>query len=195
MTNTLQIEAIKTKIYTIRGQKVILDRDLAELYQVETRYLNKAVKRNMARFPEKYMFQLTKDEFENLKFQFGTSSWGGTRKLPHAFTEHGALMAASILNSPVAIKINQIIIDVFIESREQITSNPSYDPLKEKIVRIEAEVQELKASQMVESSLIAGKVQKLSQQMNSFSDVLDNFQNNNIVIKRPEDGLDQDRLN
>ena len=104
---------IKDMIFEIRGEKVMLDRDLAQLYHVETRYLNKAVKRNMERFSEKYMFQLTTKEFSVLKFQFGTSSWGGTRKLPYAFTEHGVLMTSSILNRKIAIKINQKIIEFF----------------------------------------------------------------------------------
>lgn len=80
-------EIVSNKIYLIRNVKVMLDKDLAELYAVLTGNLNKAVKRNIKRFPEDFMFQLTKDEFENLKFQFGISSWGGTRRLPYAFTE------------------------------------------------------------------------------------------------------------
>ena len=91
-----EIEAIQNKIYEIRGQRVMLDRDLAELYQVTTGNLNKAVKRNIRRFPPDFMFQLTKEEFDFLKqtliFQNGISSWGGTRKLPYAFTENGVAM-------------------------------------------------------------------------------------------------------
>jgi len=85
-------EVIMNKIYLIRDQKIMLDKDLAELYGVLTGNLNKAVKRNIKRFPEDFMFQLTKEEFDNLKFQFGTSSWGGTRNLPYAFTEQGVAM-------------------------------------------------------------------------------------------------------
>ena len=92
-------EIISSKIYLIREQKVMLDNDLAELYQVETRRLNEQVKRNIDRFPEDFMFQLTQEEFENLKSQNATSSWGGRRKLPYAFTEHGVLMLSSVLNS------------------------------------------------------------------------------------------------
>jgi len=90
---------LHSRIYNIRGSNVMLDRDLAELYEVETRTLNQAVKRNGHRFPLKYMFQLNNNEFNNLKSQIVTSSWGGTRKPPFAFTEHGALMAASVLSS------------------------------------------------------------------------------------------------
>ena len=82
-------EAIMNRIYMIRGQKVMLDEDLADLYQVPTKRLNEQVKRNIDRFPADFMFQLTEEEFENLKSQFATSSWGGRRKLPSAFTEHG----------------------------------------------------------------------------------------------------------
>ena len=83
---TMSEEVILNKIYYVRNHKVMLDKDLAELYNVETRYLNKAVSRNLKRFPPDFMFQLTEPEFKNLMFQFGTSSWGGTRKLPYVFT-------------------------------------------------------------------------------------------------------------
>ena len=89
---THEITPIQSKIYEIRGQRVMLDFDLAALYQVETRVLNQAVKRNIKRFPEDFMFQLNSLEFENLKSQIVTSSWGGTRKLPYAFTEQGVAM-------------------------------------------------------------------------------------------------------
>lgn len=86
-------EIILEKIYVIRGQKVMLDRDLAEMYGVEVRRLNEAVKRNVIRFPEDFMFQLAQNEWRNLKSQFATSSWGGTRKSPYAFTEQGVAMS------------------------------------------------------------------------------------------------------
>ncbi len=113
MNELIPIEIIENKIFIIRGQKVMLDRDLAQLYEVETKNLNKAVKRNPGRFPEKFMFQLTKEEWDNLKFQFGTSSWGGKRKLPQVFTEHGTLMLSSVLNSKRAIAVSIQIIEVF----------------------------------------------------------------------------------
>jgi hypothetical protein len=91
-------EIIINKIYLIRGVKVMLDKDLAELYGVTTRDLNKAVHRNLKRFPDDFMYQLTKEEFSNLMFQFGTSSWGGTRKLPNAFTEQGVAMLSSVFS-------------------------------------------------------------------------------------------------
>lgn len=118
-------EIISNKIYLIRDVKVMLDKDLAELYGVLTGNLNKAVKRNIKRFPEDFMFQLTKDEFENLKFQFGISSWGGTRSLPHAFTEQGVAMLSGILNSDRAINVNIQIMRIFTKIREVLTDNLS----------------------------------------------------------------------
>ncbi|MFC1739560.1 ORF6N domain-containing protein [Planctomycetota bacterium] len=99
-------ERIKECIFLIRTQKVMLDKDLAALYGVQTRNLNKAVPRNLDRFPADFMFQLTKEEFENLKFHFGTSRWGGTRKLPSAFTEQGVAMLSSVLRSKRAVEVN-----------------------------------------------------------------------------------------
>ena len=102
----MEIAVIQSKIYEVRGVKVMLDKDLASLYQVEVRVLNQAVKRNIKRFPSDFMFQLTKEEWENLKSQFVISSWGGIRKLPYAFTEQGLAMLSGILNSDVAISVN-----------------------------------------------------------------------------------------
>jgi len=127
MNEIIPIEIIENKIFIIRGQKVMFDNDLAMLYDVETKVLNQAVKRNIERFPEKFMFQLTNEEWANLKCQIGTSStttfnlksqivtssWGGKRKLPFVFTEHGTLMLSSILNSKRAIAVSIQIIEVF----------------------------------------------------------------------------------
>lgn len=99
-------EVLVDKIYNIREHKVMLDSDLATLYGIETKVLNQAVRRNFERFPADFMFQLTKTEFENLKSQFVTSSWGGRRTLPYVFTEHGVLMLSSVLNSKKAIQVN-----------------------------------------------------------------------------------------
>lgn len=113
MNELIPIEVIQNKIFIIRGLKVMLDSDLAQLYDVETKALNRAVKRNIERFPEKFMFQLTDEEWKNLKYQFGTSSWGGKRKMPYVFTEHGTLMLSSVLNSKRAINVSIQIIEVF----------------------------------------------------------------------------------
>jgi hypothetical protein len=122
---TIPDEVVISKIYYIRNQKVMLDSDLAELYEVETRVLNQQVKRNLERFPEDFMFQLTKIEWENLKSQNTTSSWGGRRKLPYVFTEHGVLMLSSALNSKKAIAVNIQIMRIFTKLREMLTDNLS----------------------------------------------------------------------
>jgi hypothetical protein len=112
-----------SKIYLIRGQKVMLDEDLAELYQVATGRLNEQVKRNIDRFPEDFMFQLTEGEFKNLKSQNATSSWGGRRKLPSAFTEHGVLMLSSVLNSGRAVAVNIQIMRIYTKMRELLLTH------------------------------------------------------------------------
>jgi hypothetical protein len=111
-------EVITNKIHLVRGLRVMFDDDLAELYKVPTKVLNQAVRRNLFRFPEDFMFQLTDNEYKNLKSQFVTSSWGGRRKLPLAFTEHGVAMLSSILNSEAAILVNIQIIRIFSKMRE-----------------------------------------------------------------------------
>jgi len=116
-------QLIESKILIIRGKKVMLDRDLAALYGVETFNLNKAVKRNIDRFPEDFMFQLTGEEFKNLIFHFGISSWGGTRKLPYVFTENGVAMLSSVLNSKRAVQVNIQIMRTFTKIREMLASN------------------------------------------------------------------------
>ncbi|MCL2073666.1 MAG: ORF6N domain-containing protein [Marinilabiliaceae bacterium] len=109
---------IHNKIYEIRGYRVMLDFDLAGIYKVETRALNQAVKRNIMRFPHDFMFQLTKEEFSYLISQIVISSWGGTRKLPFAFTEQGVAMLSGLLNSEVAIKANINIMRAFVVLRQ-----------------------------------------------------------------------------
>ena len=119
----MEIAVIQNKIYEIRGLRVMLDFDLASLYQVETKVLNRAVKRNIERFPERYMFQLNKEEFEHLRCQIGTSSGhGGTRYLPYAFTEQGVSMLSAVLRSPTAIQVSISIIDAFVAMRNYIAT-------------------------------------------------------------------------
>jgi len=120
----IPIEVIEKKIYIIRGEKVMLDSDLAALYETETRILIKAVKRNIDRFPKDFMIELTDKEFNNLKSQIGTSSsHGGRRKLPHAFTEQGVAMLSSVLNSDRAVKVNIEIMRAFVNLRRILSSN------------------------------------------------------------------------
>lgn len=143
-------ESIEGKILTIRGQKVMLDADMAELYGVETKVFNQAIKRNVNRFPEGFMFQLTSEEFADLKSQIGTSSLrsqivtsnnqierGGRRYLPYAFTEHGAIMAASVLNSPRAIEISVHVVRAFVHMRELVFGHKE---LAQKLAQLERKV-------------------------------------------------------
>lgn len=125
------------RILQIRGQRVLLDADLAELYDVDTKRLNEQVKRNANRFPADFMFQLTQEEFADLKSQFATSSWGGRRKLPFAFTEHGAIMAASVLNSRRAVETSVYVVRAFVQLRELLSSQKV---LAEQVTKLERRV-------------------------------------------------------
>ena len=116
-------EAVISKIFIVRGKKVMLDKDLAALYDVETKALNQAVKRNLLRFPADFMFQLSEQEFENLRSQIVTSSWGGRRTLPYAFPEQGVAMLSSVLNSERAILVNIHIIRIFTKLREMLLTH------------------------------------------------------------------------
>jgi hypothetical protein len=119
----IPIDVIEKKILLVDGRKVILDKDLAGLYGVTTGNLNKAVNRNKERFPEDFMVQLSLEEFNDLKFHFGTSSWGGTRKPPRAFTEQGIAMLSSVLSSQRAIQVNIEIMRTFVKLRELMSSH------------------------------------------------------------------------
>ena len=130
----LSHEIIERKIYLVRGRKVMFDRDLAALYGVTTGNLNKAVARNIDRFPDDFMFQLAPKEFKNLIFQFGTSSWGGTRKRPRAFTDYGILMLSSVLNSKRAVRVNVQIMRTFVRLRELLATHKN---LERKIYEME----------------------------------------------------------
>ena len=134
MAKAISRKLIESKIYDIRGKKVMLDVDLAELYGTETRNLKRQVTRNQERFPEDFAFQLTREEFNYLRSQIGTSSWGGTRYLPMVFTEHGILMLSNVIRSERAINVSVQIIRVFNTMREMIGQ---YQELFEKIRKIE----------------------------------------------------------
>ena len=134
MENEISTLQIEKKIFVIRSVQVMIDRDIAELYGVETRILNQAVKRNIERFPEEFMFQLNEDEFENWKSQIATSnsnlisqivisSWGGIRKPPFVFTEHGVTMLASVLKSETAVKASIQIVKAFVSMRHFVQNN------------------------------------------------------------------------
>jgi len=133
-SSIIPIERIYKSILVIRGHKIILDRDLAQLYGVETKVLNRAVSRNIDRFPEDFMFRLDKEEFENLRFHFGTSSWGGPRYRPRAFTEQGVAMLSSVLRSKRAVEVNIAIMRTFVKLRQILATNSA---LRRKIEAME----------------------------------------------------------
>jgi hypothetical protein len=135
MGNQVHMALIEKRIYLIRGQKVMLSQDLADLYEVEPKVLIQAVKRNIERFPDDFMFQLTNQEFINLKSQIVTSSWGGMRRAtPYAFTEQGVAMLSSVLRSNRAIAVNVEIMRAFVKLRELISSHSA---LAKKIAELE----------------------------------------------------------
>lgn len=130
----LHEENIASIIYMIRGEKVMLDMDLAGLYSVKTKSLKEAVRRNIDRFPNDFMFELTKEEFDNLKSQFVSSNWGGVRYVPFAFTEQGVAMLSGILNSERAIAVNIAIMRTFVQMRKLMMSNME---LSQRVVNLE----------------------------------------------------------
>lgn len=134
MSDLIRSQNIISQIYYIRGVKVMLDFHLAALYDVETRVLNQAVQRNIERFPEDFMFQLSDNEIKNLTSQIVTSSWGGRRRSPYAFTEQGVAMLSGVLRSGKAIKVNIAIMRAFVQMRELIGQNKE---LKKKLDKME----------------------------------------------------------
>lgn len=155
---TISTTEIRNLIYSIRGKQVMLDSDLASLYEVETKNLNKAVKRNIERFPTSFCFQLTEEEVENLRFQFGTSSlsYGGRRYLPYVFTEQGVAMTSAILRSDIAVKVSVEIMEAFVEMRRMLISNASLFHRLDKI-----EIKQLEADQKFEEIFKAMESDKL----------------------------------
>jgi ORF6N domain len=135
-TRLLPEEALFRKIHRVCDQKVLLDIDLADLYGVETKRLKEAVRRNRTRFPDDFMFEMTREETDNLRTQFASSSWGGSRYAPFAFTEQGVAMLSSVLNSERAIEVNIQIMRVFVKMRQWVTN---YADLLQKIESLERE--------------------------------------------------------
>ena len=135
----VDLQIIQSKIYEIRGQRVMLDFDLAELYGTETKYLKRAVKNNMKRFPLDFMFELTKEKFDSLRCNFSTSKRGGIRYMPFAFTEHGVAQLSSVLNSDIAIEENIQIIRAFIAMRQILLHSPQTE-----VSKLRQEIKELK---------------------------------------------------
>ena len=160
-------QEIENQIYTVREQQVMLDSDLARIYQVETKNLNKAVKRNTERFPVSFCFQLTEEEVENLRFQTGTSSlnYGGRRYLPYVFTEQGIAMLSAVLRSEIAIKVSIEIMNAFVEMRKILISNASLFHRLDKI-----ELKQLQSDQKFEELFKALESDKLHSEKGVFYD-------------------------
>ncbi|WP_289225439.1 ORF6N domain-containing protein [Bacteroides acidifaciens] len=140
---------IQRRIYEIRGQRVMLDFDLAELYGIETKYLKRSVKNNIRRFPPDFMFELTKEEFDSLRCNFSTSKRGGIRYMPFAFSEHGVAQLSAVLNSDIAIEVNIQIIRTFVAMRQWITTPPidKNAELREEMKKLKAYIEDVFADQ------------------------------------------------
>jgi phage regulator Rha-like protein len=147
MAKTISVEIVATKIFEIRGKKVMLDADLAGLYGVETKQLVRQVKRNIERFPEDFMYQLTVEEVINLRCQFGTSRWGGRRYLPFVFTQEGVAMLSSVLNSKRAIQVNIQIMRAFVKLKELLLTHKDLaiklEALEKKYVEYDEKIQKI----------------------------------------------------
>jgi hypothetical protein len=157
----MELEQIKNSILEIRGKKVILDFELAKMYQTETKRLKESVRRNIRRFPSDFMFELTSEEWENLRSQFATSSWGGQRYSPFAFTEQGVAMLSSILNSEIAIVVNIANMRAFVMMRQFALT---YKELSEKLIELEKQhIQKFDDIEQVLNYLIQKDNQKTQQ--------------------------------
>jgi len=147
MKDLIPQEVVENKIYLIRGHKVMLDAELARLYKVATKRLKEQVKRNIKRFPDDFMFQLTPQEFEILRSQFATSRWGGERYLPYVFTEQGVAMLSSVLNSERAIQVNIAIMRAFVKLRQILSTHKELvhklNELEKKFEKHDVEIQSI----------------------------------------------------
>ena len=196
MKNNNQIQIIESKILSIRGQQVMLDRDLAELYQVETKVLNQAVKRNLHKFPDRYYFQLTNDEWESLRSQSVTSKnkRGGRTYVPYVFSRNGCLQASNVLNSPISNEMSIFIIDAFVA----LTLNyqhPNYELLREQILRLQsdtklinAEMLALKKDHKIDLNVQNMEINDLNEKVTELLTEFNKFRDSSIIIKK-DDGI------
>jgi hypothetical protein len=199
--DSANLNTIQTKIVEVRGMRVMLDCDLAGLYQVETKVLNQAVKRNMDSFPDDFLFRLTENEFDYLKSQSVTSSWGGTRKLPFVFTEYGCIQASTVLKSKAARTINIFVVRAFVALKNQITSNPNYALLNERLKRLESETKRfnskaahiqsdmnaLTSDHAIDINVQNMEIDSLNNKMDQFLHLFNQFKDHSIVIKKYDD--------
>jgi hypothetical protein len=154
----IPVDKITSKIYLIRNEKVLIDADLADLYGVETKVLNQAVRRNLSRFPKDFMFQLSDEEFDILRSQTVTSSWGGRRYPPYAFTEQGVAMLSSVLRSRQAIQVNIAIMRAFVQMRKFLQS---HEVLAVQLKKLEKETTEKFAEQGKQIQIIFEAIKQL----------------------------------
>lgn len=166
----MELQTIQNKIYEIRGQRVMLDFDLADMYQVETKRLKEAVRRNIERFEgEEFMFELSEKEFENLRSQFASSSWGGRRYLPFAFTELGVAMLSSVLRSNKAILINRAIMKAFVAIRNYIATTTT---LSAELVELRAKVTLLQRATEDNTEAINDLSEDIGKEMDTFYEAI-----------------------
>ena len=168
---------VQQMIHIIRGERVILDRDLAQLYGVETKMLNKQVQRNIERFPQDFMFQLDNQEVANLRFQNGTSSWGGDRHKPHAFTEEGVAMLSGLLRSPVAIQVNIQIMRAFVYLKNTLSSinetTIRQDHLELEVEKLKNYVEDVLRDQNDTNEIVGAQMDAISQSLAELSAKVD----------------------
>jgi ORF6N domain len=189
---SLALETITQRIFILREQKVLLDADLAALYGVDTRRLNEQVRRNRDRFPQDFIFELTRDEFNNLMSQFATSSLiaendepashGGRRKLPMAFTEHGAIMAATVLSSPRAVEVSVYVVRAFLKLRELVATHQG---LAKRLDALEAKLQEKTESLAMQHDTFSRNTRaQLKQVMDALRELMSSAESP-VAPKRP----------
>jgi len=170
---------VQQMIHIIRGERVILDRDLAQLYGVETKMLNKQVQRNIERFPQDFMFQLNNQEVANLRFQNGTSSWGGDRHKPHAFTEEGVAMLSGLLRSPVAIQVNIQIMRAFVYLKNTLSAinetTIRQDRLELEVDKLRNYVEDILRDQNDTNELVGAQMEAISQSLAELSTKVDDL--------------------
>ncbi len=182
-------EKVQQMIHVIRGERVILDSDLAQLYGVETKVRNKQVQRNIERFPEDFMFQLTNQEFTNLRFQNGTTRWGGARYLPHAFTEEGVAMLSGLLRSPVAIQMNIQIMRAFVYVKNTLSAiNETairQDKLELEVEKLRDYIEDILHDQNDTNEMVSAQMDAISRSLAELSTKVDDLTHPKRTLRKP----------
>lgn len=185
----LSPEKVQQMIHVIRGERVILDRDLAMLYGVEVAQLNRQVRRNIERFPQDFMFQLTNQELINLKCQNGTSSWGGDRHMPHAFTEEGVAMLSGLLRSPVAIQMNIQIMRAFVYMKNTLSAindtSVRQDKLEIEVEKLRDYIEDILHDQNDTNEIVSAQMDAISQSLAELSTKVDDLTHPKRSLRKP----------